>query len=72
MLAYEVVVPDKAHPLLTQFNEAVERWLSWSGELVQVNQMLVATRDLLLPRLITGQLDISDVELGPLTTFDPE
>ena len=72
MLAYEVVAPDTASPLLRQFNEAVERWLSWSGELVQVNQMLVATRDLLLPRLVTGQLDISDVDLGVLTSTEPE
>jgi type I restriction enzyme, S subunit len=72
MLAYEVVVPDEGSSLLVQFNQAIERWLSWSGELVQVNQMLVATRDLLLPRLVTGQLDISDVDLGALTPPDPQ
>lgn len=72
MLAYEVVVPDKESPLSVQFNKAVERWLCWSGELVEVNQVLVATRDLLLPRLVTGQLDISDVDLGALAPADPE
>jgi type I restriction enzyme S subunit len=30
------------------------------------NKSLVATRDLLLPRLVTGLLDISDVDLGDL------
>jgi type I restriction enzyme S subunit len=72
MLAYQIVVPDKACPLLAQFNEAVERWLSWSGELVQVNQMLGAARDLLLPWLVTGQLDVSDIELGALVPPDAE
>lgn len=30
------------------------------------NRALAATRDLLLPRLVTGRLDISDVDLGDL------
>lgn len=30
------------------------------------NRHLAATRDLLLPRLVTGRLDISDVDLGDL------
>ncbi len=30
------------------------------------NQSLAATRDLLLPRLVTGRLDISDIDLGDL------
>jgi type I restriction enzyme S subunit len=31
------------------------------------NRQLSAVRDLLLPRLVTGQLDISDIDLGTLT-----
>lgn len=34
--------------------------------LVKQSRQLAATRDLLLPRLVTGRLDISDVELGDL------
>jgi type I restriction enzyme S subunit len=30
------------------------------------NRALAATRDLLLPRLVTGKLDISEVDLGEL------
>jgi hypothetical protein len=30
------------------------------------NSELAATRDLLLPRLVTGKLDISDIDLGDL------
>ena len=32
----------------------------------QSNRALTATRDLLLPRLVTGRLDISDIDLGEL------
>jgi len=34
--------------------------------LVSQNRRLAATRDLLLPRLVTGRLDISDIDLGDL------
>jgi len=33
---------------------------------------LAATRDLLLPRLVSGQLDISDIDLGVLTPTETE
>jgi type I restriction enzyme S subunit len=36
------------------------------------NEQLAATRDLLLPRLVTGRLDISDVDLGVLTPTETE
>ena len=34
------------------------------------NEALVATRDLLLPRLVTGRLDIADVDLGDLLSAE--
>ncbi len=36
------------------------------------NRQLAATRDLLLPRLVTGRLDISDVDLGVLSPLEAE
>lgn len=39
--------------------------------LVEANTALAATRDLLLPRLVTGRLDISNVDLGDLLSADP-
>ena len=36
------------------------------------NRQLAATRDLLLPRLVTGRLDISEVDLGVLTPAEVE
>lgn len=41
-------------------------------KLVEVSTVLKRTRDLLLPRLVTGQLDISDVDLGVLTPAEIE
>ncbi len=35
-------------------------------QLASLSRSLAATRDLLLPRLVTGRLDISDVDLGDL------
>jgi hypothetical protein len=37
-----------------------------------LNDSLGKLRDLLLPRLVAGQLDISDVDLGVLTPADRE
>jgi len=39
-------------------------------DLASQNVSLVATRDLLLPRLVTGRLDISDIDLGDLLPAD--
>ncbi len=40
--------------------------------LVEQNASLVRTRDLLLPRLVTGRLELSDVDLGDLLPSDPD
>ncbi len=39
-------------------------------EVTLMNRQLAATHDLLLPRLVTGRLDISDIDLGVLTPAD--
>lgn len=64
LLAYKLPLPDQA--LLFEFEGIVRRWLEWSAELVHQNRQLVMTRNLLLPRLVTGQVDTSDVDLGDL------
>jgi hypothetical protein len=33
---------------------------------------LITTRDILLTRLVTGQLDIADIDLGVLTPSEAE
>jgi type I restriction enzyme S subunit len=70
LLAYELPLPDE--DLLLQFECTVRRWLEWSSELVQQNRQLAATRDLLLPRLVSGRLDMSDIGLGVLSPTEVE
>jgi len=62
--ALPVVLPSR--PVLQQFSEAVGPLLETAHSLGTYNERLTATRDLLLPRLVTGRLDISDVDLGDL------
>jgi type I restriction enzyme S subunit len=49
-----------------QFEEIVGQGLVLAADLATQNRALARTRDLLLPRLVTGHLDISDVDLGGL------
>lgn len=65
---FEFVKPSSA--VLSAFGETVLPVESQIRTLEEANQCLSATRDLLLPRLVTGQLDISDVDLGELLTED--
>jgi type I restriction enzyme S subunit len=66
-------------PVLEPDREWVERFeglarpmLDERVELTLLNRQLAATRDLLLPHLVTGRLDISDVDLGVLTPVEVE
>jgi len=70
LLAYQLPLPGEN--LLLQFERTVRRWVGWSAELVEHNRQLAATRDLLLPRLVTGRLDISGIDLGVLTPREGE
>lgn len=66
MIAYAVPLPERGGDLLRAYEDAGCRWLEHAASLVIHNRQLAATRDLLLPRLVTGRLDISDVDLGEL------
>ncbi len=49
--------------------EATKAFSAFGDELLlllKLNRRLASTRDLLLPRLVTGHLDISDIDLGDL------
>jgi type I restriction enzyme S subunit len=52
--------------VVAQFAESVGPFRASSHVLYAENIALATTRDLLLPRLVTGRLDISDVDLGAL------
>lgn len=54
------------------FAERVNVFRNSAASLRQRNRQLAATRDLLLPRLVTGRLDISEIDLGALTPAEVE
>lgn len=58
-------IPDKE--ILRRFDEMTRGAHRLASHLASGNRSLAATRDLLLPRLVTGRLDISNVDLGALT-----
>lgn len=62
---HPVLVPDER--VLEEFRATVSGFSEMTLELEVANGKLAAIRDLLLPRLATGQLDISEVDLGNLT-----
>jgi len=64
LLNYELAVPDDT--LLGRFEGIARPLLGRGADLVAHNRALAATRDLLLPRLVTGRLDIDDINLGDL------
>lgn len=61
----QMLVPTE--DLVSRFESDIAELRRELNLLVDQNAELIATRDLLLPRLVTGQLDISDVDLGILT-----
>lgn len=59
-----VVVPPP--DVLMRFADRVGPLRAASHQYYAINARLAATRDLLLPRLVTGRLDISDIDLSSL------
>jgi len=56
--------------VLAVASPAFDRIAEWERHLIGTNRRLAATRDLLLPRLVTGLLDISDIDLGDLLPLE--
>lgn len=67
-----MVRPIPPEPDLARFDETAGNALKEANALRRQNRQLAATRDLLLPRLVTGRLDISEVDLGVLTPAEVE
>lgn len=65
-----VVVPPA--DLVKQFDQAIAVVFRDISSCRDSNDRLAATRDLLLPRLVSGKLDISDIDLGILTPAETE
>lgn len=61
-----VALAEPPAAIAAAFEKAAGPMLEEVFALASLNRRLAATRDLLLPRLVTGHLDISDVDLGAL------
>ena len=66
LLRFPLLLPRLDSAIFDEYERMAGRALELASELVAQNQSLAATRDLLLPRLVEGQLDISEVDLGDL------
>ncbi len=64
VIATRVAVPSEA--TVRMFGEAVGPIRKLCHSLGAANNACATTRDLLLPRLVTGRLDVSDIDLGDL------
>ena len=63
-----VIVPDGA--TLKRFERICRVWFDQIDGLRSMSDALARARDLLLPRLVTGRLDISNIDLGALLPAD--
>lgn len=70
MKRFPFVMPSS--DVLEQFGAVAEPIGAVVALLERTNRQLQVTRDLLLPRLVTGRLDISDIDLGTLLAADTE
>ena len=61
LVKYQIPMPP--HPILGQFNEFISEIVSQLQNFVFRNQILRRTRDLLLPKLISGEVDVSELDI---------
>lgn len=64
ILETPIVAPDRE--TVDRFSAAMQPVIDRAEACDVANRALARTRDLLLPRLVTGRLDISDIDLGDL------
>ena len=62
MSRFPVAVPPPA--LLQRFSETVGEMVEQIGKLTFANRNLRATRDLLLPKLVSGEVDVSQLAIA--------
>lgn len=59
LVKYPIIIPPK--PILEQFNQTINDFVSLIQNLLFRNRNLRQTRDLLLPRLVSGEIDMSSL-----------
>lgn len=62
LVDYPVLIPPK--PILGQYNALIEDIVAQINNLIFRNRTLRRIRDLLLPRLISGELDVADLPIA--------
>ncbi len=65
LAAYRIPVPPPE--LAQRFNEIARGLADMREELAELAEVLASQRDLLLPKLVTGQIDVSHLDLDALT-----
>jgi type I restriction enzyme S subunit len=58
----EILVP--SFDLVSQFNDTVTPIINVVDNMILRNQTLRRTRDLLLPKLISGEVDVSELDIN--------
>jgi len=58
----EILVP--SFDLVSQFNDTVTPIINDVDNMILRNQTLRRTRDLLLPKLISGEVDVSELDIN--------
>lgn len=61
LISYPIAVPPT--PIILKYNEIINSIVKMINNTIFVNKNLKQTRDLLLPRLISGDLDVSDLDI---------
>ncbi|MHC5745875.1 MAG: hypothetical protein ACYTXT_29050 [Nostoc sp.] len=61
LIKYQIMIPPS--PLLEQFNEFIQNIVNRIHNLIFKNRNLRQTRDLLLPKLISGEIDVEHLEI---------
>jgi len=62
LVDYPVLIPPK--PILDQYSALIEDIVAQINNLIFRNRTLRQTRDLLLPRLVSGELDVADLPIA--------
>jgi type I restriction enzyme S subunit len=70
LLSYRLVLPDLSGELVQRAERTLRACYDDGAILASQNVALAHARDLLLPRLVSGRLDIRDVDLDNLPTGD--
>lgn len=65
MKGIKIILPDKT--IIIEYSNIINPFIEQILFLQEKNKNLIKTRDILLPKLISGEIDVSDIEINNLT-----